>query len=85
MKLLVEDLYWDYFIDVLNEEQEFSLLFTFGAELEYKGSGSILVRNTIENMGDSMIILDQIAPEPGTLSFLGLGGLVIACKRKRKK
>ena len=76
---------WESFVDSLNETEEFGMLLTFNSGLEMTGGRSMTLRNTIEHLDSSQILIENVAPEPATLSMLVLGGLSMLARRKNRR
>lgn len=72
----------DDFLNLLNEEQRFSLKLTLHAEVAYLGSGRVRLLNMPENLGDSSILFSA-APEPGALGLILAGIVGLALRRRR--
>lgn len=76
---------WRDFIKQINisEDKELKLMVTMTSRMEFFGTrGRKKIRNTPERMRDALLF--SVAPEPGTLSILALGGMAIAVRRKRR-
>ena len=76
---------WESFIDSLNETEEFGMLLTFNSELEMIRGRRMVLTNSIEQLDSSQILIENIAPEPGTLTMLALGGLSMLVRRKKRE
>lgn len=76
---------WNRFVDSLNETSEFKMLLTFHTEIELTRRKSLMLTNAIEQLDSSQILIENIAPEPGTLSMLALGGLAMLARRKKRE
>jgi hypothetical protein len=76
---------WRNFVNSLNETSEFGMLLTFHTELELLSGRGVTINNTLENMDSTQIVLDNFAPEPGTLTLLSFGGLMMLNRRKRRR
>ncbi len=76
---------WESFVDSLNKTNEFGMLLTFNSELEMKGGRRLILTNSIEQLDSSQIIIENVAPEPASLSMLALGGLSMLARRKKRR
>lgn len=72
------------FITMLNEEQKFKVKLTLASHMQFTGTrGRKRVRNTRESIGGPLLMFG-VAPEPGALSVLAIGGIVLAVRRRRR-
>jgi len=71
------------FIDLLNEEHTFGLMFTLSAHLKFTGRGRITLRNSPESIEDAVINV-SVAPEPSAVLLLLLGFAAIPLRRARR-
>lgn len=82
---------WEDFVDSVNEAHEsgegneFGMLLTFNSALEMTRGSRLSLANSIEQLDSSQILIENIAPEPGTLTMLALGGLATLARRKKRQ